>query len=110
MPVTNLINKYKRPKKFNLSLLRSCAHPDRNKHEDLRVCESSTILTPSAFFFSFFLFYATDNAHLLFHPLSFFFSFLFSFLTFREEDKMVAGGDENKSHPSLFIRHEKDTQ
>lgn len=27
-----------------------------------------------------------------------------------EEDKMVAGGDENKSHPSLFIRHEKDTQ
>lgn len=25
-------------------------------------------------------------------------------------DKTVAGGDENKSHPSLFIRHEKDTQ
>ena len=37
--------------------------------------------------------------------------FILSFLTCRgEEDKMVAGGDENKSHPSLFIRHEKDTQ
>lgn len=49
-----------------------------------------------------------DNARLLFlYLLPSLFSFIFNI---QGEDKMVAGGDENKSHPSLFIRHEKDTQ
>lgn len=40
----------------------------------------------------------------------YFFIYSLIFNLQEEEDKMVAGGDENKSHPSLFIRHEKDTQ
>lgn len=49
-----------------------------------------------------------DNTRLLFlYLLPSLFSFIFNI---QGEDKMVAGGDENKSHPSLFIRHEKDTQ
>lgn len=51
---------------------------------------------------------AADNTRLLFlYLLPSLFSFVFNI---QGEDKMVAGGDENKSHPSLFIRHEKDTQ
>lgn len=49
-----------------------------------------------------------DDTRLLFlYLLPSLFSFVFNI---QGEDKMVAGGDENKSHPSLFIRHEKDTQ
>lgn len=112
--VTNLINKYRCHENSicHSSEVRPCVHPNRNKHKDLRVCEALII---------------SDKLWLLFlsvsmpqtMPTSTSYSFLyllltlfffFSFLTFREEDKMVAGGDENKSHPSLFIRHEKDTQ
>lgn len=39
-----------------------------------------------------------------------FLSFFYFIVNLQAEDKMVAGGDENKSHPSLFIRNEKDTQ
>lgn len=46
-----------------------------------------------------------------FYSASFYFIiYSHSFYSQGEEDKMVAGADENKSHPSLFIRHEKDTQ